>query len=146
MTSEWHRLNQLMTIDFEAGKITNCPDAAMVPKGNGWYTVQIPLKNVSLNLNPKEPTDGNETLFMVHFMKDYVYRSFLVDNFRIETAIGNGDLNGDGKSDNADATTSLNYLARNGAPPQNVWEADLDHNGVLNAVDLTLLKRMQVTQ
>ena len=149
VTSEWQRLNQHVTIDFESKTIMDCAGAALVPKGTGWYTVQIPLKNVDLNVDPNEakgPAKGDETLSMVFFDQRYVNQSFLVDNFRLETAVGNGDLNGDGKPDKKDVTEFGDYIMKNGAPPQNAWEADLDHNGVHDARDMSRLKRMIMEQ
>ena len=146
VNSDWKRLNQLITIDFEAKKVLYCPDAAMVPKGDGWYTVQIPLDKVLLNNSEGEIANGHETLTMVHFDKRYVYRSFYADHFRIKTAAEAGDLNGDGVLDRSDLTALQNYLTGNGALSQNIWAADLDRNGVINAVDLTLLKRMLLAQ
>ncbi len=138
------RLNDLITIDFKSPKITGCTDAVLVSKGNGWYTVQIPLKHVPVN---KEKANGTETLTKVCFIKGNIKNcSFLVDNFKIESVKGNGDLNGDGVVNELDVAPIDNHLTTKGAPPQNAWDADLDHNGILNAVDKTLLKRQLLTQ
>ena len=79
----WTRLNSYMVLDFEKMTVSNCKDAKMVPKGNGWYTVQIPLNNVLLNTSKDEEADGKETLNSFHFRNDYVHASFLVDHIKV---------------------------------------------------------------
>ena len=95
----------------------------------------------------KEKANGTETLTKVSFIAGNIINcSLLVDNFRLETAVGYGDLNGDGVPNKLDVKSLQDSLTLKGAPPQNVWEADLDHNGRLDAVDQTLLKRRLLTQ
>ena len=83
MNSDWKLLNNLFQIDFANKKLINCP-GSVIDKGNGWLTVQIPLNTVPLYNGSSSPAaTGKETLSMVHFKKDNVFRSFLVDNFRL---------------------------------------------------------------
>lgn len=125
-------------IDDEWGKKDK-----QIDKGNGWYTVQIPMDKTIINQSANRPdVSPTETFGYLYFSSGGVNCSFLVDNFKIESAKGNDDLNGDGKTDKTDVDIFMAYLARNAAPPQNVWEADLDHNGVHDARDMSRLKQM----
>ena len=82
VNSSWKRLNKYIFIDFDNHKITGCP-GTMIPKGNGWYTVQIPLNTVTLNT--AEGATGTETLSMVYFRpgEGWLSTSLLADNFKI---------------------------------------------------------------
>ena len=63
-------------------------------------------------------------------------------HFVLEAAAVSGDINGDGGCDLADAALLQQWLTV-GTGTLSVWQAgDLDGNGLLNAVDLTLLKRL----
>ncbi len=137
-----------MTIDFNNKKliINETMTTSLIDKGNGWYTVQIPMDKTTINTSAKRTVSEDETFGYLYFSGGYVNCSFLVDNFKIESAKGNGDLNGDGKTDKTDVDNFMAYLARNATPPQNAWEADLDHNGVHDARDMSRLKQMLLAQ
>lgn len=56
-----------------------------------------------------------------------------------------GDVNDDKKVDKQDVTALLNWLLTKPNATVTVWQhADLDHDGVLTAADLTLLKQIMI--
>ncbi len=63
-----------------------------------------------------------------------------------ETTAASGDLDGSGKTDSADAAMLASYLTGETNSISDYQAADLNADSKLNAVDLTLLKRLAVPQ
>ena len=80
LAQDWDRLNEPIKLDFANLTVSNCLGAVMLPTGNGWYTVQIPLGNVKMKTSD---ISGTETLDGIHFKASEVHISFLLDNIKL---------------------------------------------------------------
>ena len=108
----------------------------------------------TLNTNLSDMGDNTKLLFGKSFYGDDVGYAGYLDNLTVYpyalseeeitgsvTAKLKGDVNADGAVSIADAVAMVKYLAGNGTLAD--WQAgDLNDDGWINAVDLTLLKRI----
>lgn len=102
---------------------------------DGWYRLVIPFKI----LEATEDATINYSIDILSFR--WITHSAAIRNVRVWKE-ASGDLNDDGILDKSDVTMLEAFLVGNGHLTLELWEeADYDHNGVLNVIDLTLMKR-----
>ena len=145
---EWKSVSSLIKINFADIAVTRwdgaeIAGASLIYMGNGWYQVILPLSTIPTleNVCKEHP------ISIINFNYKYVNRSFLVD-FNVDNSLeGKGDLDRNGLLDPSDASTLSKNLSGNEISSLRSGKvADLDQNGVINAVDLTHLKRMMLSQ
>ncbi len=88
-----------------------------------------------------EAVSGVHTLYLVFTGDDGFLMN--VDKFRFETSIVEGDVNGDGKTDHADAAALQKHLLTvRELTAEEAARADINGDGKLTGVDLSLLKQI----
>ena len=120
-----NNVNHRIYIDFATKTIQKCTTAEMSYQGDGWYTVQIPLKD----LNLYDSFSGEEQLVGIHFSDDDLNASFLVDTFNVIEKRGSSGLK----------SGSISYHA---APPSTEAPSeDINDDGRVSIADAVMLSR-----
>ena len=107
------------------------------PLEYGWYRLTIPCSM----LTPATSNAISYSLDSIVFR--WITHSMAIRN--VQVVQQNGDLNGDGITDKSDVIMFQDFLSGKEGFKNMSWQAvDLNNDGILNVIDLTLLKRQLI--
>ena len=135
-SNPWKGTTKYYSLNVADGTVKIGDTTIQASKGeDGWYCLTVPFSV----LDEREAAAVDYSIDMLEFRD--IKHSCAIRNISV-TKMASGDLNDDGILDKSDVTMLEAFLVGNGHLTLELWEeADYDHNGVLNVIDLTLMKR-----